>query len=141
MIADCISKGLRRALPVAIITAAAMSVAASSQILPTEKKGVSNVESARIDLPQGLLTAKARSLRMRKVTILPGGALPMHSHADRPSVSYVLSGTLTEYVAGQTEPHELTAGQANTSFAHDHALLNKGKDAVIFLEVDLPASS
>src|ERR1700745_1638308 len=35
-------------------------------------------------------------LRMRKVTFAPGAAIPMHNHAERPEVTYVLSGTLTD---------------------------------------------
>lgn len=52
----------------------------------------------------------ARSLRMRRVTIDPGGLLPFHSHAERPSVSYVLSGTVTETFEDTGESRRLTAG-------------------------------
>lgn len=122
------------AMPCVLVTAMA---GVSAQDLPREKTGVSNVETAKVELPAGFDMAKARNLRMRKVTILPGGGLPMHAHGDRPSVSYVLSGVLTEYVAGDATPRVIKAGGSNASFAQDHALANRGKVPVVFLEVDL----
>lgn len=109
-----------------------------AQGLPKEKTGVSNVETAAVPLAPDFAMTHGRTLRMRKVTILPGGALPMHPHVDRPSVSYVLSGALTEYVAGSDTPRTLDAGASNASFTHAHALLNRGATPAVFIEVDLP---
>jgi len=36
------------------------------------------------------------SLRMRKLTILPGGVVPTHSHKDRPTIIYIVSGEIWE---------------------------------------------
>jgi quercetin dioxygenase-like cupin family protein len=42
-----------------------------------------------------------RQLRMRKVTIEPGGVLgPIHDHRDRPGVVYILQGTITDHRDG-----------------------------------------
>lgn len=112
--------------------------AATAQDLPKEKVGVSNIETAAVPLTPDLMAGPGRTMRMRKVTIAPGGVLPMHAHLDRPSVSYVLSGTLTEYVEGERTPHTLDAGSSNASFTHAHALLNRGKRPAVFIEVDLP---
>lgn len=108
--------------------------------LPAERSGISNIETGRVDLPEDFGGGGRRTLRMRKVTIAPGGVLPMHSHQDRPSVSYVLSGTLTEFLAGDDLPHSFTAGQSNSSFRRDHALVNNGAEPVVFLEVDIPTN-
>jgi len=112
---------------------------AYAQVLPTERVGVAGKELTAIKLPTDFNVSKGRTLRMREVTIAPGGTLPMHSHSDRPSVSYVLKGTLTEHIEGSTESRQLVAGQAYASQgAKGHALQNPGDTAAVFLEVDLP---
>ena len=37
------------------------------------------------------------SLRMRQLTVLPGGVVPTHWHDDRPSIVYVISGEIWEH--------------------------------------------
>lgn len=112
---------------------------AYAQALSTQRVGVAGKELATVKLPTDFNVSKGRTLRMREVTIAPGGLLPMHSHADRPSVSYVLQGTLTEYVEGETEGKQITTGQSYaTQGVQGHALQNKGDVPAVFLEVDLP---
>ncbi len=112
---------------------------AQAQSIPTERKGVNGKELAAIKLAPDFDMSKGRSLRMREVTIEPGGVLPMHSHANRPSVSYVLSGTVTEQLDGETTTRELVAGQPyETHGPRGHALMNRGSVPAVFLEVDLP---
>ena len=49
----------------------------------------------RIDAMEG------RQLRMRMVTIEPGGVLgPIHDHIDRPGLVYMLQGTITDHRDG-----------------------------------------
>src|SRR5689334_11291108 len=72
--------------------------------LPAERTGISGQVLAKVDLPGDFPLGSGRQLRMRRVTIEPGGFLPLHSHADRPAVAYVLQGTLTEYLEGEAEP-------------------------------------
>lgn len=118
---------------------AAGHAATQPQPLPTERVGVNGKELAALKLPTDFNVSKGRALRMREVTIAPGGILPMHSHADRPSVSYVLKGTLTEYLEGEAEGKQIVAGQSYaTQGAGMHALQNKGDVPAVFLEVDLP---
>lgn len=112
---------------------------AYAQTLSTERVGVEGKELATVKLPTDFNASKGRTLRMREVTIAPGGLLPMHSHADRPSVSYVLQGTLTEYVEGETEVKLITKGQSYATHGlKGHALQNNGAVPAVFLEVDLP---
>jgi len=111
-----------------------------AQALPSQRVGVDGKTLGSIPLSAEFLAAGgSRELRMREVTIQPGGVLPMHSHRDRPSVSYVLSGTVTEYLDGAQAPREALAGQAyTTSGPREHALRNTGSVPAVFLEVDLP---
>ena len=36
-------------------------------------------------------------MRLRKLVVQPGGIVPNHSHAERPSNIYVVDGAITEY--------------------------------------------
>lgn len=119
-------------IAVALLAQAGVSIA---QGVATERKGVNGVVIASVNLSGVNID---RVLRMRKVTIEPGGMLALHSHADRPSVSYVLKGVLVETFEDDTEPHELVMGQAyETHGARRHSLKNSGAESAIFLEVDL----
>ncbi len=112
---------------------------AKAQVLPSERVGVSGQELAVVKLPADFNVEKGRTLRMREVTIAPGGLLPMHSHQDRPSVSYVLKGTLTEYLEGQPQGRQITTGESYATHGpRAHALQNRGDTPAVFLEVDLP---
>jgi len=115
----------------------AQEPAPALQSLPSERVGISGTVIAKVELPGGFGASRELLLRMREVTIAPGGFLPMHSHADRPAVAYVLQGRMTEYLEGQDEPVVVEAGQAYSTHRRPHALLNRGSVPVVFLEVDL----
>lgn len=126
-------------LPVMPIDSGASDLPAAPPLasLPPERIGVSGQVMAKVELPTDFDVSQGRLLRMREVTIAPGGFLPMHSHADRPAVAYVLQGTMTEYVEGEEHPVVVTAGQAYSTHRRPHALLNRGDIPVVFLEIDL----
>ncbi len=105
--------------------------------LPTERVGIAGVQLSSVALPTAFDMRTGRTLRMREVTIQPGGFLPMHTHADRPAVAYVLQGTLTEHLEGQAEPLHLRPGQHYATHTTPHALQNLGDVPVVFLEVDI----
>jgi quercetin dioxygenase-like cupin family protein len=56
-------------------------------------KGVTDNVLAAIDLAQEPAKINNRVLRMRKLTIAPGGVVPWHSHAD-PAI-YIINGEIT----------------------------------------------
>ncbi len=58
--------------------------------------GVSEVELSSIDLSNENVKLKERRLRLRHMTIQPGGMVPLHSHADRPALIMVDSGEIFE---------------------------------------------
>lgn len=110
-----------------------------AQTPSAQRQGVSGKVLAAAELGNNFNIKNGRSLRMREVTIIPGGGLPMHSHADRPSVSYVLHGTLTEYREGDSDAQQIHPGEAFSTYGTvQHALENKGQVPVVFLEIDLP---
>lgn len=112
-------------------------VGASAHPLPTERVGINGQELAVVELPAGFNMRDGRRLRMREVTIEPGGFLPMHSHASRPAVAFVLQGVMTEYLEGEDQPVTVRAGESYATFMTPHALQNQGSVPVVFLEIDL----
>jgi quercetin dioxygenase-like cupin family protein len=75
-------------------------------------------------------------LRMRKVTFAPGASIPMHNHADRPEVTYVLSGTLTDTRKGAA-PVQKKAGDGVTNGREaEHMPENKSGAPVVLITVD-----
>jgi quercetin dioxygenase-like cupin family protein len=66
-----------------------------------ETQGVTVSHLAAVDLGPEIEGLAGRQLRMRIVTIEPGGVLgPMHDHKGRPGVVYILQGTITDHRDG-----------------------------------------
>ena len=82
----------------ATIAAAAfgIGVAVGQQTPPSANQGVSVGPATFLDLPQELDNLDGRQLRLRVVTIEPGGVVAIHSHKGRPTVAHLVSGVLTE---------------------------------------------
>lgn len=69
----------------------------SEQVAP-ETKGVTVKLLATVDLGPEIEGMDGRQLRMRMVTIEPGGVFgPIHDHKDRPGIVYILQGTITDH--------------------------------------------
>jgi quercetin dioxygenase-like cupin family protein len=76
-------------------------------------------------------------LRMRRATFAPGASIPMHSHKDRPEVSLVMEGTLTNTLKGQS-PTQLAAGTVILNGPEvEHQPANETSTPVVTLNVDL----
>ena len=63
---------------------------------PSAPVGVTDTELASIDLAKENVKLNQRRLRMRHMTIAPGGVVPLHDHADRPALIMVNSGEIYE---------------------------------------------
>ncbi|HZP91939.1 MAG TPA: cupin domain-containing protein [Burkholderiales bacterium] len=104
---------------------------------PTGNKGMKVSPPTALDLGPEIDGVQGRQLRLRVVTLEPGGVVGIHSHKGRPGVAYVLQGTLTEHRegAGVQEHHEgesWTEGKDTTHWAE-----NKGDKPVMVLAVDV----
>lgn len=72
----------------------------SEQAIP-ETKGVSVQFLGSVDLAPVIEGMTGRQLRMRCVTIEPGGVFgPVHDHVDRPGIVDILEGTITDHRNG-----------------------------------------
>jgi quercetin dioxygenase-like cupin family protein len=106
------------------------------QTLP-ETKGVTVQHLASIDLGPEIEGMSGRQLRMRMVTIEPGGVIgPVHSHIDRPGVVYILQGTITDHRNGIAKEYGPGVGwpeDKNTT----HWLENRGTTKAVEISVDI----
>src|SRR6185369_2832610 len=72
----------------------------NEQVAP-ETKGITVELLATVDLGPEIEGMAGRQLRMRMVTIDPGGVFgPIHNHKDRPGTVYILQGTITDHRNG-----------------------------------------
>jgi quercetin dioxygenase-like cupin family protein len=112
--------------------------AAGQRQPPTETVGQSEEMLRSIDLTNELDSTKGRPLRMRKVTLQPGGVLGLHNHVDRPAVTYLLQGQMTYHQQGKPDlvanPGDgFAEGRATTHWAE-----STGKVPAVWIAVDIP---
>ena len=110
---------------------------AVGQQAPTETKGVKVSPPTALDLSQEIDGVQGRQLRLRVVTVEPGGVVGVHAHAGRPAVAYVVHGTLTEHrqdgsVKDWREGESWSEGKEVVHWAE-----NKGDKPVVVVAVDV----
>ena len=97
----------------------------------TAPVGVVDTELASIDLGNENVKLDQRRLRLRHMTIAPGGIVPMHSHEDRPALIMVDSGEICEYNSECAVPILHKAGEVAREFMGTrHWWKNTGTQAV-----------
>ena len=80
-----------------------------------------------------------RVFRMRRLEIVPGGIVPWHSHAERPAIIYIISGTIEEYASNCAVPIVHKAGDVRTETKDiSHWWKNTGDETVVLISADLP---
>jgi quercetin dioxygenase-like cupin family protein len=106
--------------------------------VPTENKGLSSQPLRSLDLTEEIASTKGRPLRMRKLTLQPGGVLGIHTHKDRPAISYFLQGEVTYHQDGRPD----TVVKAGGGFAEGkdttHWAENRGSVPAVWIAVDIP---
>jgi quercetin dioxygenase-like cupin family protein len=102
-----------------------------------ETKGVSVKSLGVVDLGSEIAGMAGRQLRMRMVTIEPGGVFgPLHDHKDRPGIVYILQGTITDHRNGIATDYGPGLGwpeDRNTL----HWLENRGNIPAVEISVDI----
>jgi quercetin dioxygenase-like cupin family protein len=105
---------------------------------PSAPTGVTDTVIASIDLaPKGGGFAGYK-MRMRKLTVEPGGIVPWHSHDARPANIYVISGSITEYRSTCAVPIEHKAGDVTAEFGMlSHWWKNNTKRPAVLISADV----
>ena len=93
--------------------------------------GVVDTELASIELANENVKLDQRRLRLRHMTIAPGGIVPLHSHEDRPALIMVNAGEIYEYSSKCAVPILHKAGEVAREFmGTKHWWKNTGTRAV-----------
>ncbi len=104
--------------------------------MPTTK-GVTVELLSAVDLGLEIEGMEGRQLRMRKVTIEPGGVFgPLHDHIGRPGTVFILQGTITDHRNGEATDYGPGVGwpeDRNTL----HWLENRGTIPAVEISVDI----
>jgi quercetin dioxygenase-like cupin family protein len=106
---------------------------------PTAPVGVTDTVIGSIDLSPKGGSFKGELLRLRQLTIAPGGIVPWHEHGTRPANIYVLSGTIEEYRANCSAPIVHKAGDVAQEFGKGfaHWWKNTSSEPVVLLSADV----
>jgi quercetin dioxygenase-like cupin family protein len=102
-----------------------------------ETKGVTVKLLSALVLGPEIEGMAGRQLRMRLVTIEPGGVFgPIHDHKDRPGMVYILQGTITDHQNGGAKEYGPGVGwpeDGNTT----HWLENRATTPAVEISVDI----
>ena len=102
-----------------------------------ETRGVTVTLLATLDLGAEIEGMAGRQMRMRMVTIQPGGVFgPVHDHKGRPGMVYVLQGTITDHRDGVATEYGPGVGwpeDRNTT----HWLENAGTTPAVEISFDI----
>ena len=122
-----------------IVPDAGGTIAASAQRQPPKETVGQSEEALRsLDLTGELESGKGRPLRMRRITVQPGGALALHNHVDRPAVTYMLQGEMTYHQQGKPDVVVRAGGGFAEGRATTHWGENTGKVPAVWIAVDIP---
>jgi quercetin dioxygenase-like cupin family protein len=109
----------------------------SDETAPPEANAVTVRELAALDLGPEIDGMAGRQLRMRMVTIEPGGVFgPVHDHRDRPGVVYVLQGTITDHRDGAATDYGPGVGWPEDRQTR-HWLENRGTIPAVEISIDI----
>jgi quercetin dioxygenase-like cupin family protein len=105
---------------------------------PTATTGQSEQVLRSLDLTGELESTVGRPLRMRRITLQPGGVLGVHNHVDRPAITYLLQGQMTYHQDGKPDmvanPGDgFAEGRATTHWAE-----STGTVPAVWIAVDIP---
>ena len=125
-------------LGAAFLAGFATSQATAQRTPPTKTVGQSEEPLRILDLTDELESTKGRPLRMRRITVQPGGVLALHNHVDRPAITYLLQGQMTYHQEGKPDlvanPGDgFAEGRATTHWGE-----NTGKVPAVWIAVDIP---
>jgi len=119
---------------ITLVAGIGLGSAIGQQNPPKSNKGLDAKVVSTIDLAPDM---PGYQLRLRTITVEPGGVAGLHSHKDRPEFVYILEGTLMELredgSTKQYKPADVITGSRDVT----HWAENRGTGKVVFVGVDI----
>ena len=103
----------------------------------TKPVGVTDTVLEQIDLSKEMVKLADHQLRIRRLVIQPGGVVPLHSHADRPALIYIVSGEINEYASDCKVAIVHKAGDTSRDADLSHWWKNTSKKPVVLISADI----
>lgn len=104
----------------------------------TAHKDVTDTVIASIDLNEEAPHVKDHKFRLRKLVVQPGGVVAWHSHAERPAIIYIVSGSIVEYASTCAVPIVHKAGDVSReTHTTAHWWKNTSKKPTVLLSSDI----
>ena len=128
---------LQETVVLAFLVMGGGTVIANAENAPKDNKGFTASKTTVVELGPEIEGMEGRQLRMRMLTIEPGGHIGLHSHKDRPAVVYFIQGTDVVTLGDGTSKtfHPGDTSYATKDTSHWHR--NDGKDNVVLIAVDV----
>jgi quercetin dioxygenase-like cupin family protein len=104
---------------------------------PTKPVGVTDTVLEQIDLAKEMVKLNDHHFRIRRLEIQPGGIVPLHDHADRPALIYIVSGEITEYASDCKVGIVHHAGDTSRDADLSHWWKNTSKKKVVLISTDI----
>jgi quercetin dioxygenase-like cupin family protein len=121
---------------IGVVSVAVLHPGYAQQAAPTENKGITVKLLEALDLGPQFQALAGRQLRMRLITIEPGGVLGLHDHKDRPATDYIVQGAVVDHRGSDAKEYG-----AGTSINEDkntvHWVENKGTAPAILISADI----
>lgn len=131
------TKKIARALLASAVILGFGALPGNAQDIPKDNKGFTASKTTTVDLGNEIEGMTGRQLRLRLLTIEPGGHIGLHSHKDRPAVVYDVQGTDQVGLADGSKKI-LHPGDTSTSTKDTmHYHRNIGTDNVVLIAVDI----
>lgn len=108
----------------------------TAQRPPTESRGVTEKLLSAVELGPEIEGMAGRKLRMRLITIQPGGATVIHNHKDRPGTVYILQGKVTDHRDGVATEYGPGLGWREDK-ATTHWIENQETTKAVEISVDI----
>jgi quercetin dioxygenase-like cupin family protein len=103
-----------------------------------EAVGVTDTVLASIPLSETTLELDDRTMRVRRLTVEPGGIVPWHSHGDRPALIVITKGEINEYASTCAAPITHVAGDVSRETINtSHWWKNLGTEQVELYSFDI----
>ena len=112
-------------------------VAVGQRRVPTENAGQMEQLLRTLDLSSEFESPAGRTLRMRKISLAPGGVLGLHTHVDRPAVTYLLQGEITYHREGMPPVVVGPGGGMAEGRGTTHWAENTGRETAVWIGVDI----
>ena len=131
------SRKIGYALLASILVVGCGAQIADAADAPKDNKGYTASKTTVVDLGPEFAAMAGRQLRLRMLTIEPGGHIGLHSHHERPAVVYFMQGTDEVGLADGSKKvlHPGDTSTATKDTTHYHR--NVGKDNVVLIAVDV----